>query len=165
MQVPSQLTSLANLYHQRQQSHYHTAQVYAPAAGAGTVTLWSAGKAPTSWGPATVEDYSSSRDGVWYPDSLAPILQWHGTGMSFADSSFGSGQPFDPFQLPAGTDRALLLAYTAKMACTDCGCSSCQQAGKSSKPCKLQRFMDCTSFAAVPPERGNLAIADQGGFG
>lgn len=95
-------------------------------------------------GPSSVDDMTSSSDGVWYPDSLTAEMQWRGVGGA-VDADFP--KPCNPFA-PGVPPRTLVLGYTAVLAAED----AC-----------LQPYMDCCATAAeVAAERGNVAIAQQG---
>jgi hypothetical protein len=70
----------------------------------------SKGTAPSKVGPNHIDSYSSSEDGVWFPDSLLAIMAWQGSACS-ADAL--SGSYFDPF---AVTDtKAIVESFTAQL--------------------------------------------------
>ncbi|EFJ48407.1 hypothetical protein VOLCADRAFT_91060 [Volvox carteri f. nagariensis] len=139
-------TSLVQHYNTQRQDRTYASTLRQTRAGAdGRVMLWSTKKAPTSVGPKMVDDCRTPSDGVWYPDSLAPLMAWAGSG---AGADQGQGFPstfFDPF---AVLDEGLLeLYFTEKL----------PQGAES-----LQWAMHVRSSASVTsPSRGNVAIAQQ----
>ncbi|EFJ48301.1 hypothetical protein VOLCADRAFT_104794 [Volvox carteri f. nagariensis] len=139
-------TSLVQHYNTQRQCRTYASYLRQPRDGAdGRVMLWSEMKALTSVGPNMVDDCRTPSDGVWYPDSLAPLMAWAGSG-AVADQGQGFPSPFfNPF---AVLDEGLLeLYFTEKL----------PQGAES-----LQWAMHVRSSASVTsPSRGNNAIAQQ----
>jgi hypothetical protein len=80
------------------------------------VRLVSRTEPPDSIEPTTVDDMHSERDGVWWPDGLAPEMAWHGIPSQRASApavNEGFPTPFNPWA-PTG-HGSLVLAYTAQL--------------------------------------------------
>ena len=140
-------TSLVEHYNGRQSSQYHDPD-HTREGEDGTVRLMSRQGTPSTQDikGGTVDAFVSRTDGVWHPDALEPSMAWYGCGVDAADQGFGSSDTcFNPF---AAVDAAeLVAAYTEQL----------------TSGSVFQRFMSCTSFSAVAADRGNLAVAHQGG--
>ncbi len=90
----------------------------------------------------TVDNYSSSSQGIWYPDSLQPEMGYKGSGSRADEGLSGWFNPFAP--VPS---KLVVESFTEKLP---------EEGGT------LQWTMpQYGSTAATAPNRGNLAIAHQ----
>ncbi|KAG2455049.1 hypothetical protein HYH02_000874 [Chlamydomonas schloesseri] len=106
--------------------------------------LSASGKPPDKVGPSSLELYSSSSDGVWYPDALRPSMLWAG-GASTADRASGLPTYFNPFAPVDG--GAVEEFFTERL-----------PASAAALQWALRQHRSAT---ATPADRGNWALAKQ----
>ncbi len=129
-------------------SHYVQHQHSRNVPGEGRVMLRAPGAVPSSdeIGPGHVDNMRSDRDGVWWPDQLAPAMVWEGSGCAAADAMLPSLSSFNPFAAVPAT--AVELSFTEQLLKQD------QEA--------LQWALHAAgSREATLADRGNLPMAKQ----
>lgn len=95
---------------------------------------------PKTIGPTSVDDMVTKEHGVWYPDSVAYVMEWTGGSLSW---DCRDGQSFDPFRVP----RKWVISYfTEKL---------------ESEENSLQWAMRLEENSDVIDERGNRSLATQ----
>jgi hypothetical protein len=75
--------------------------------------LSASGSVPREIGPSHVDNMYSDRHGVWWPDELAPAMEWAGSGCPAADKPLGCYSSFNPFAAVPAT--LVELSFTEQL--------------------------------------------------
>lgn len=141
--LQTSLPSHYNSYQAVTKYHYPVQQYKGSDGPAGYTLAMSFGAVPKKVGPDHIDSFYSREDGVWFPDSLLPVVAWQCSACAAADIT--SGSFFNPFA--AINSKLVVESFTAQL---PPGHSSLQWA-----------MFQYGSIEATAADRGNKGLCTQ----